>query len=137
MPPAAAPAAFDRAAGRHPVPPSPRLQDALALGVHQVLPTQSARRRGPLGSRRLFIALLAGALEDAGLGPRRAPPPRTSPAYTRLADRLTRARRATATAWLLGALDAEVEVPVVLACDALGIDPAALAAAVRRALPRT
>jgi hypothetical protein len=34
--------------------------------------------------------------------------------------------------WLLGALDGEVLVPVQLVCDALGLDAAALAAAVRR-----
>jgi hypothetical protein len=69
-------------------------------------------------------------LEDVGLGPRRAP--RTSAGYSRLADRLARRRRAAATAWLVGALDGEVVVPVQLVCDALGIDPSALAAAVGR-----
>jgi hypothetical protein len=109
------------------------MQDALPLGLHQVLPTQLPRRhRGVGGPPAFFAALLANALEDAGLGPRRPPPPRTSARYARLADRLAASRRALAVAWLCGQLEREVVVPLEVACTALGIDAAALAAVVRR-----
>lgn len=57
------------------------------------------------------------ALRDAGVVRRIAP------LYPR--------RQALAVAWLTGALDAEVAVPVTVVCDALGIEAGALAAAVR------
>lgn len=40
--------------------------------------------------------------------------------------------RALARRWLLGELDAEVVGPITVACSALGLDPEALADAVRR-----
>jgi hypothetical protein len=40
--------------------------------------------------------------------------------------------RALAHRWLLGELDAEVVVPITVACSALGLDAEALGDAVRR-----
>jgi hypothetical protein len=115
--------------------PGPVVEDATArlFGGHLLLPSQLPQRQGgAAGPTALLAGLLAGALDDAGFGPRRSAPPRTSVAYSRLASRLDSTRRATARAWLVGALDGEVSVPVQLVCDALGIDPAALASVVRR-----
>jgi hypothetical protein len=78
---------------------TPLVEDAVArsFGVGTILPTQFARGRacspGPIA---LCGAILASALEDAGLTPRRPAPPRQSPAYARQAAVCARRRRATA-----------------------------------------
>jgi hypothetical protein len=75
------------------------VEDAVArtFGVETILPTQFARGRacspGPVA---LCAAILASALEDAGVTPRRATPPRPSTAYARQAAACARRRRATA-----------------------------------------
>jgi hypothetical protein len=76
------------------------------------------RYRSAGAAQRLAGALLVEALRTAGL----------------LSDRkyrVTAAMRRTAGAWLLGALDDQVVVPVAWVCDALGIDASVLAAIVR------
>jgi hypothetical protein len=74
------------------------------------------------GVKALYARMLWYALRNAGLAPLRS---RSRPALRTLAQR-----------WLAGGLDAAVDVPVALVCGALGLDAAALAAAVRaRATP--
>jgi hypothetical protein len=90
------------------------------------------------GPTALLAAILASALEDAGLLNARhfaghgLAPPRPATAYAREVARDEHRRRAVAVAWLLGELDGAVPLPVTLACAALDLDPAALAVAVRR-----
>jgi hypothetical protein len=99
-----------------PVAAEPSLRSA--LGLHQILPAQQpGAAAASVGVRRFYAALLLGAVEEAGLGPRRgtaAPPPASSRA-----------------AGCCGELDGEVVVPLQVACGALGLDPEALADAVR------
>jgi len=72
--------------------------------------------------RALYVELLREALRDAGVVRGIAP--------------LHPGRRALALAWLTGTLDDQVALPIGFACDALGLDAGALAAAVRaRATP--
>jgi hypothetical protein len=102
--------------------------------LHQVLPAQqSGAAASSAGVRRLFGALLALAVDEAGLGSRRgtvAPPPTATPVARAQARRRATAR-VLARRWLLGELDGEVVVPITVACGALGLDPEALADAVR------
>src|SRR5262245_13958339 len=103
------------------VRPGPAIEPHL-LGIEALLPIQVARHAPRTGERALLVRLLVDALGDAGL----------------LADgrwhrRGDPRRCALARAWLCGQLDREVALPVALVADALGVDPAVLAAAVARA----
>jgi hypothetical protein len=104
------------------------------IDLGHVLPSQLARRGSVHagGATALCAAVLAGAVADAGLGPARATPPRRSATYARTAAALAQSRRELAIAWLLGALEDQVQLPVHTVCAALGVDPDALAQAVRR-----
>jgi hypothetical protein len=97
----------------------PRIPNEL-IGAEVVLPIQwaSRRPRATTGPRALAGALLEAACREAGVLPHRGPLP----------DR----RRQLARQWLLGELEHQFAVPVAVACAAVGIDPAALAAVVRR-----
>jgi hypothetical protein len=89
------------------------------FGVHAELPSQRPRRRPVGAAQRLAVALLVEAYRTAGL----------------LADRryrVTASMRRAARAWLVGAVDDEVAVSVGWCCDALGIDPGALADVAQR-----
>jgi hypothetical protein len=99
--------------------PAGRNQDDVArvFGVHTLLPSQLPRPRPHPGIRALYAELLREALRDAGVVRGIAP--------------LQPRRQALATAWLTGALDAEVLVPIRLVCDVLDLDAGVLAAAVR------
>jgi hypothetical protein len=90
------------------------VEDAIArtFGVESILPTQFAcGRAASPGPTALLAAVLTSALEDAGLLPPRAAPPRTSTAYARQVARRDHRRRTVALAWLLGQLDGTVQVP--------------------------
>jgi hypothetical protein len=106
-----------------------------ALGLHQVLPSQQPGAASTsAGVRRFYIALLALAVDEAGLGPRRGPvalPPTATP-VARAQVRRRAAARVLARRWLLGELDGDVVVPITVACGALGLDAEAVADAVRR-----
>jgi hypothetical protein len=101
---------------------TPAVQDEVAAlvggGLNTLLPTQVPSRHPAVGEIALAFALLLDACSQAGLIPRRGP--------ISIADR-TIARR-----WLAGELDTTVHYPVALACAACGLDPDALARAVRR-----
>jgi len=102
-----------------------------ALGLHQMLPVQCATAApASAGLRRFYAALLALAVDEAGLAPRRGTGLPRASRYARTQARTT--ARTLARLWLAGELEAEVTVPVAVACAALGLDAAALADAVRR-----
>jgi hypothetical protein len=106
-----------------------------ALGLHQVLPSQQpGAAPASAGVRRFYIALLALAVDEAGLAPRRGtvPPPPTATPFARAQARRRATARVLARRWLLGELDGDVVVPLTVACGALGLDPQAVADAVRR-----
>jgi hypothetical protein len=114
---------------------APRL-DSVALDVEQLLPAQLPRRHGPAatGARALLVRLLLLALLDAGwsldgrtCGLRVVPRSRQR----------WQGSQALAQRWLLGELDDQVAVPIAWCCDQLGLDAAALAAAVRRSAGTT
>jgi hypothetical protein len=101
---------------------TPAAQDEAAAlvggGLHILLPSQVGRRSPAAGEIALAAALILDACGQAGLIPRRWP--------------ISSADRATARRWLRGELDGRVHYPVALACAAVGLDPDALARAVRR-----
>jgi hypothetical protein len=103
--------------------PAPRLE-ARPFDVALLLPTQLPRRAPTprtCGPHALLVRLLLDALADAGCLGR-------SPRWRRRAGT---AVRMNARAWLAGELEDQVALPVATVCDALGLDAAALAAAVR------
>jgi hypothetical protein len=106
-----------------------------ALGLHQVLPSQIAGpARTSAGLRKFYAAILTVALDDAGIARRSGTgplPPRATP-YARVQARHRATARALAQRWLTGELEAEVAVPLAVACDALGLNAEAVADAVRR-----
>jgi hypothetical protein len=104
--------------------PAPRCLTARPFDVAQLLPTQLPRRAPTprtFGPHALLVRLLLDALADAGCLGR-------SPRWRRRAGT---AVRTLARAWLTGALEDQVPLPVATVCDALGIDASVLAAIVR------
>jgi hypothetical protein len=116
---------------------APALADdavARTFGVELVLPHQlPLRRGGPTGPRALLCRLLYYALVEAELGPSARRPLRRRTPLARWRRHVRPAERQLARRWLCGDLDDQVAVPIGWVCDQLGIDAAALAAAVRRA----
>jgi hypothetical protein len=103
------------------VRPGPSIEPHL-IGVESLLPSQVAMRTARTGVQALLTRLLVEALADAQLVVggrwRRRGDPR---------------RCALARAWLTGALDGEVSVPLGWVCDVLALDPGRLADACARA----
>jgi hypothetical protein len=91
---------------------TPKVDDTVArtFGVESILQFACGRAAWP-GPIALLAAILASALEDAGLLPSRAALPRTATAYARQVARRDHRRRTVALAWLLGQLDGTVQVP--------------------------
>ena len=106
----------------------------MPIDLGHVLPSQLARRGSVhAGGRRRSAPRCSLALSRTpASGPARATPPRRSATYARTAAALAQSRRELAIAWLLGALEDQVQLPVHTVCAALGVDPDALAQAVRR-----
>jgi hypothetical protein len=105
--------------------------DAHLLDVAQIVPPQVPRRHPAShpGVRLLLLRMLVLAVVDAGWEL-----DRQSGWHSVLPRQRARWRthRTLAQRWLLGELDDQVAVPITWLCDVLGLDAAALAAAVRR-----